>query len=62
MRHLALGLLLGLLVAFPPLAVLLGHLVLAVAVWAAGQPAAWAFVAGMVARPHLARRTPWRVR
>lgn len=55
-KYVVLGLLLGLLVAFPPLAVQLGHLALAAAVWAAGQPAVWAFALGLLARPRIARR------
>lgn len=47
-----LGLMLGLLVAFPHLALP----VVSVAHWLALQPLAWAFCAGVVARPRIARR------
>lgn len=52
-----LGALLGLLVAVPALgAAVLGFLgTLAVA--AAAQPAVWAFAAGLLAYPHITRRT-----
>jgi hypothetical protein len=53
-----LGLALGLLVAFPALAVP----VMSVAHWLALQPVVWAFAAGIVARPRIARRLPRRVR
>jgi len=55
-KYVLLGLLLGVLAAFPPLAVLLGHLVLAAAVWGAGQPAVYAFAAGLAIRPRLGGR------
>lgn len=46
-----LGLLLGLVVAFPALAVP----VASVAHWLALQPLVWAFVAGLAARPRITR-------
>lgn len=50
-----LGLLLAVLVLFPALAAAAGP----VALWLARQPVLWAFAAGIVARPRLARRIPW---
>jgi len=52
MKALILGLLLAALVVHPQLATAAAPIL----VWAAAQPAVWAFVAGAVARPHLARR------
>lgn len=51
-----LGLMLGLLVAFPALALP----VVSAAHWLALQPLVWAFVAGAIARPRIARRLPRR--
>lgn len=50
------GLLLGLLLAFPQLLVP----VAALARYAASQPLLWAFAAGVIARPWIARRIPFR--
>lgn len=52
MKTILLGLLLGLLAAFP-------HLALPLAAgthWITLQPIAWAFTAGLLTRPHIARR------
>jgi hypothetical protein len=51
-KYVVLGLLVGLCLAFPALAAL----VVAAGHWLAAQPLLWAFCAGIVARPHLARR------
>lgn len=56
MKTLLLGVLLGLCVAFPHLAGQGAALIASAAVWAAGQPVVWAFAAGLLARPRLARR------
>lgn len=55
MKTILLGLLLGLLAAFP-------HLVLPLVVEGlhSVEPLGWAFVAGLIARPRLARRIPRR--
>jgi hypothetical protein len=55
-KHLLLGLLLGLVAVFPHLAGQGAALIPPAAVWAAGQPLLWAFVAGAIARPRIARR------
>jgi hypothetical protein len=57
MKTLLLGLLLGLLAAFPHLAAPLVAAGLSLAV----QPLVWAFCAGLVARPHIARRFSRRI-
>jgi len=54
MKTVLLGLLLGVLAAFPNLAVPLADTVR----WFAVQPLLWAFCAGVVARPRLVRRLP----
>ena len=51
MRWILLGLVLGLLIVYPALAAT----ATGVAAWLAGQPAAIAFVLGLLARPHLTR-------
>jgi hypothetical protein len=58
MRAVLLGLLLGLLAAFPHLALP----AVTAAHWLAMQPVVWAFVAGVVARPRIVRHIPWRLR
>lgn len=66
MKYIALGLLLGLFAAFPHLAVLAAAPAVTAGLWTAGQPAAWAFLAGLTARTRLPRRpgahTPGRAR
>lgn len=62
MRWVLLGVLLGLCAAFPHAAGQGAAPVLAAGHWLAGQPLLWAFCAGIVARPHLARRIPRRLR
>jgi hypothetical protein len=62
-KHVVFGVLLGLCAAFPHLAGQ-GAAPLALAArWVACQPLAWAFTAGAVAGPRIARRTfrrpPW---
>lgn len=52
----ALGVLLGLLAAFPHLALP----VVAAAHWIALQPLVWAFAAGVIARPRMAQHLPRR--
>jgi hypothetical protein len=52
-KALLLGLLLGLLAAYPHLAVAAAVPALA---WLLGQPVVWAFAAGLIARPCTARR------
>lgn len=52
-----LGILLGLLAAFPHLAVP----VVSAAQWLALQPFVWAFAAGVITRPRIARRLPRRL-
>lgn len=56
MRHLILGLLLAALVLHPGLALLLAAPLGAAALWLLAQPLLWAFTAGAITRPHLARR------
>jgi hypothetical protein len=56
MRYVVLGLLLAACLLFPHAAVLTAAPVLAAARWVAAQPLVWAFVAGIAARPRLARR------
>lgn len=56
MKHLILGLLLGLVAAFPHLAVQGAAPVEAAARWLLAQPALWAFAAGTIVRPRLTRR------
>lgn len=56
MKHLVLGLLLGLVAVFPHLAGQGAALIPSAASWAAGQPLLWAFAAGVIARPWIARR------
>jgi hypothetical protein len=57
-KTILLGLMIGLLAAYPHLAVPLA----AGAHWLAAQPLLWAFTAGAIARPRLALRAPWRLR
>lgn len=56
MKHLLLGVLLGLCAAFPHLAGQGAAPIESAARWVAVQPAVWVFAAGFFARPHLARR------
>lgn len=56
MKHLLFGVLLGLSVVFPHLAGQGAALIPAAAAWAAEQPLLWAFAAGLLARPRIARR------
>lgn len=53
---LTLGILLGLMAAFPALGTAVLGLLGAAAVTVAAQPVVWAFTAGLLARPRLARR------
>lgn len=62
MRYVLLGLLLGLAIAFPHLALLAAAPLGTAALWLAGQPIAWAFAAGLAARPRIARRLSRRLR
>lgn len=61
-RYVLLGLLFGLLVLFPHLALLAALCVRYTVVWLAGQPTVWAFAAGAIARPRIARHVPRRLR
>lgn len=56
MRYVALGLLLAAIVLYPHLAVLAAAPLGTAALWMAGQPIVWAFAAGLIARPRIARR------
>lgn len=56
MKHLILGLLLAALVLHPALALLLAAPLGTAALWALAQPVVWAFTAGIITRPHIARR------
>lgn len=62
MKWVLLGVLLGLCAAFPHAAGQGAAPILAAARWTAVQPLLWAFCAGIVARPRLARRFPRRLR
>jgi hypothetical protein len=53
-----LGVLLGLLVAFPALA----EPITTVAHWLVLQPLVWAFATGVIARPRIAQHLPRRLR
>lgn len=61
-RYALLGLLLALCVLFPHLFVLAAARVGTAALVLAAKPLVWAFLLGLLARPRLARRLPWRVR
>jgi hypothetical protein len=50
-----LGLVLGLLAAFPTLGATVAAVTAAAGVWLAAQPLLWAFAAGAFLRPHIAR-------
>jgi hypothetical protein len=55
-KALVLGVLLGLVAVFPHLAGQGAALIALAAHWVAAQPLVWAFAAGVIARPRLARR------
>lgn len=61
MKTVLFGVLLGLVLAFPHLAGRDAALLSPAAVWVAAQPLVWAFVAGAVVGPRVARRmTSWK--
>jgi hypothetical protein len=55
-KHLVLGVLLGLVAAFPALAGRGTAPIETAAHWVAAQPLLWAFAAGVITRPRIARR------
>ena len=59
MKWTLLGILLGILAAYPQLAALATAALGAGLVWAASSPPVLAFAAGLLARPALARRMRW---
>lgn len=61
MKHIVLGVLLGLLAAFPHLAAQGAAPIETAARWLLGLPLVWAFGAGLIARPRLTRRLPRRL-
>ena len=62
MKHLILGVLLGLVAAFPHLAGQGAAPIETAAHWVAAQPLVWAFAAGLLARTHPVRRLARRFR
>lgn len=62
MKHLLFGILLGLLAAYPHLAMQGAAPIEAAARCALGLPIVWAFAAGLLARPRVARLLPRRTR